>query len=481
MRIKHLITVVIVLLGLSIEPAFAQFPNEKNIEFKSDAGEVTSAFEGFLMVPENRNNPDSRQIRVNYVRFPATGKEKGNPIFYLAGGPGSSGIGTAKWRRYPLFMALRQFGDVIALDQRGTGQSEQAETCYSAQKISLTERLTDDDIESRYRVAALECLATWKQQGIDVYGYTTVQNALDINQLRQHLNADKVVLWGISYGSHLAMSAMKLFPEHIEKVIMASAEGLDQTVKLPAQTDAYFQRIQAIINQQPLAANISDLPAVMQRVHHKLEHEPMPLEIPQRDGSTVAMLLQRYHMQMLASKMIADPGRYLTFLIHIYNTLDKGNPELLLQALQMGIFKEEAISFRLMPLAMDIASGVSAKKLDMINSQAKSALLGKYLNFPMPALNNLDPQLDLGAEFRSELEADIPTLLFTGTLDGRTYPESQTEAVSGLGHVTQIKVVNAGHNLYTSSPEVLERMISFLGNSSVSEQDIQLPLPEFEL
>lgn len=481
MRINHLITVVIVLLGLSVERAFAQFPNEKDIEFKSDAGEVTSAFEGFIMVPENRNNPDSRQIRVNYVRFPATGKEKGNPIIYLAGGPGGSGIGTAKWRRYPLFMALRQFGDVIALDQRGTGQSEQAETCYSAQHMSLTERLSDADIESRYRTAAMECLAGWKKQGIDVYGYTTVQNALDINQLRQHLNADKVVLWGISYGSHLAMSAMKLFPEHIEKVIMASAEGLDQTVKLPAQTDAYFQRIQAIINQQPLVASISDLPAVMQRVHQKLEHEPMPLQIPQRDGGTVEMLLQRYHMQMLASRMIADPGRYLTFLIHIYNTVDKGNPELLLQALQMGIFKEEAISFRLMPLAMDIASGVSAKKLDMINNQAKSALLGKYLNFPMPALNNLDPQLDLGGEFRSELVADIPTLLFTGTLDGRTYPESQTEAVSSLSQVTQVMVVNAGHNLYTSSPEVLERMISFLGNSPVSEQDIQLPLPKFEM
>jgi hypothetical protein len=91
-----------------------QYANEKEIEFTPRKGEPVSGFEGYLYVPENRNNANSRKIRIDYVRFPATGKVKGNPIFYLAGGPGGSGSGTAKGRRFPMFMALRKYGDVIA-------------------------------------------------------------------------------------------------------------------------------------------------------------------------------------------------------------------------------------------------------------------------------------------------------------------------------------------------------------------------------
>lgn len=91
-----------------------QYANEKEIEFTPRKGEPVSAFEGYLYVPENRNNANSRKIRIDYVRFPATGKVKGNPIVYLAGGPGGPGSGTAKGRRFPMFMALRKYGDVIA-------------------------------------------------------------------------------------------------------------------------------------------------------------------------------------------------------------------------------------------------------------------------------------------------------------------------------------------------------------------------------
>ena len=77
------------------------FNNEKPIVFKANDGQVTDAFEGHIMVTENRNNPDSRKIRINYVRFPSTGKKQGSPIIYLSGGPGGSGIGTAKVATFP--------------------------------------------------------------------------------------------------------------------------------------------------------------------------------------------------------------------------------------------------------------------------------------------------------------------------------------------------------------------------------------------
>ena len=86
--------------------------NETAITFEAASGDTAEAQRGFLMVPENRSDPESRMIRLEYVRFPATGETAGAPIVYLAGGPGGSGINTAQGPRFPLFMAMREFGDV---------------------------------------------------------------------------------------------------------------------------------------------------------------------------------------------------------------------------------------------------------------------------------------------------------------------------------------------------------------------------------
>ena len=59
------------------------------------------------------------------ARIPANGTpaQRIGSLIMNPGGPGGSGIDSAKGSRLPLFMAMREFGDVIAFDQRGTGMS----------------------------------------------------------------------------------------------------------------------------------------------------------------------------------------------------------------------------------------------------------------------------------------------------------------------------------------------------------------------
>ena len=66
---------------------------------------------------EKLSDPNSNVIELAFVRFKSTATNPGPPIVYLAGGP-------AYGSRFPLFMALREIGDVIAFDQRGTGYSK---------------------------------------------------------------------------------------------------------------------------------------------------------------------------------------------------------------------------------------------------------------------------------------------------------------------------------------------------------------------
>lgn len=74
---------------------------------------------------------------------------------------------------------------------------------------------------------------------------------------------------------------------------------------------------------------------------------------------------------------------------------------------------------------------------------------------------------------------DIPTLLLTGTLDGRTYIDSQHAATKGLTKLTKVTVRNAGHNLFMSSVEVTEVIKQFLKNEPVSDKTIIVELPDF--
>ena len=128
---------------------------------------------------------------------------------------------------------------------------------------------------------------------------------------------------------------------------------------------------------------------------------------------------------------------------------------------------------------MDIASGITEDRLNRFNQQADKSIVGRMLNFPMPQLNRSIDGLDLGDEFRQYPKNDIPTLLLSGSLDGRTYLESQLEATQGLSNLTKVLVKNAGHNLFMVSPEVTKTIQLFMRDQAIDKTEIIFELPAF--
>ena len=442
---------------------------EEVITFEANSGETTSAYAGTFSVPEYRGDPSSKSISMRYVRFPSTSERPGHPIVYLSGGPGGSGIGTAKWRRFPLFLAMTAHADVIALDQRGTGESDAPPECRSSQLAPGARPVSDEAFAELHRAAIRECVSFWAEQGTDLRGYTTRESVRDLSALREHLGAEKISLWGISYGSHLALAAMKAIPEEIDKVIIASVEGLDQTVKLPSRTDEYFERLGAALGEE-------DLPGLIRAVHAALDEEPVSLTLDMDDRGEVPYLLQRRDVQMMASAAIADP-EWANQMVALYKALHAGDYEPIRPLLARLVYPDLPIVLRAMPIAMDRASGITENRLAQVYKEAEISLLGAYLNFPMPqALTELE-HIDLGYEFRKKPESSIPTLVLTGSLDGRTYPESQREATSGLTNATHITVQGAGHNLFMASPAVEKVMGRFLSGEAVTTTTIEVPIP----
>lgn len=445
-------------------------------EFRAADGTTVTAELGEVEVPENRAKRSSRTLRLKYVRFRATTDTPGAPIVYLAGGPGGSGIETARRERFPMFMALREVADVIALDQRGTGLSNDLPPCDSGIRMPLDQPSTRQGLTRTMRAAAEVCRRFWLEQQVDLAGYTTVENVADIDDLRRALAARKVTLWGISYGSHLAFAALKHMPDRIDRVVIASGEGLDQTVKMPTHTDAFLARFGVALRAANPNTPTPDVPALMRRVHARLERKPVRVSVANAAGQATTVVIGRYDVQLLAASSIADPPATVR-LIKMYEAMDRGDFSLAAQTLlAMG---SDTIRMRGMPEAMDIASGISDAQLAAVEKQAATSLLADALNFPMPHLRGQLGVPDLGDAFRAPVTTAVPTLLVMGTLDGRTYLEAQPDNLRGFSNHVRIDVENAGHNVWMTSPEITPAVIAFLKGRKDLPNRIVIPGPKW--
>lgn len=448
-------------------------PQAGPFRFKGWQGQETDAEWGFFEVPEDRRDPGSRKIRLSYVRFASTAAKPGPPIIYLAGGPGGMGSRTAAGPRFPIFMALREVADVIAFDQRGTGLSNAIpeRPMFKGPPPVFTEAGLTSHFRSEFQTAWVD----WTRAGVAMSGYNTEQNADDIDDLRRHLGAEKVDLWGISYGTHLALSALKRHGDRINRVALASLEGQDQTVKRPAQTDALLRHVDSLLGADPVArAAVPDLPALMRRVHAKLEAQPVAAKV-KLNGAPGEIRVGGFLIQLMAGGLIANPNT-LSMLPGLYLALNAGKTDML--APFLGDVADW-LSIGGMPEATDLASGISPGRLAMVRREAQTAVLGAALNFPMPQLLGAVPGVDLGEGFRASIRIDHPALLVAGTLDGRTPLAEQDEVAAQFQRKSQIVVENAGHNVFEAHPDVQDLLVRFFRGETVADARLSLPPPRF--
>ena len=457
-------------------PAASQSPEPAPFEpvrFALENGETVAAEQGEVWVPENRADPDSRLVPVRFVRFASRAERPGPPVVYLAGGPGGSGTDAARGERWALFDRLRDAADVVALDQRGTGLSGGVPGCDSSVAFPADSATTRARYARLHRAALDECLGFWEAEGVDVRGYTTWESAADVEAVRRALGAERVSLLGISYGTHLALAALKRYPERVDRLVLVSAEGLDETVKRPARTDAYFARLQAAIDADSAsAARFPDVRGLIGGVLRQAEAAPPRLTVRPRDGAAFERTLGPFEMQRITGWMVSDPGRVRAAL-EGYERAAEGDYGF------FSWFLRPTVRLEGMPEAMDLASGVSAGRRAAVEAEARTALLGDALNFPMPHLADAVPGLDLGDGFRTPVRSDRPALFFSGTLDGRTYPEAHAETAAGFPNGAVVTVVNAGHNLFFSHPDVVETIADFLAGAPARARTLVAPAPTF--
>jgi pimeloyl-ACP methyl ester carboxylesterase len=442
------------------------------ITFTTDAGEVTQAERATITVPEHHATNSGGQITLPIIRFRSTSSRPGVPIVYLAGGPGSGGIASAKRDQYfPTAMALREVADVIFFDQRGTGDAEPSLRLDMKFAAASDASISSSQARLMFKTIADSAAKDIRSRGVDLSAYNTQENADDLESIRLALGADKIALWGHSYGSHLGLDYIKRHGGHVSRAIFGGINGLDQRWRYPSEGQTWLESIDAATKADPrLTALMPDFLGTTRHAIANLETNPARV---QTGDKTTLIGADEIRTLFVLSGGESDFVKRLPLIV---SNLNKGDVAEYAGPVN-AVLRNRSLGTA-MTYSMHIASGVSQQKLDRIAAEAPGTILRDAINYPFndDGFRNAWGADDLGESFRSPVVSSVPVLFLSGTLDGRTSVAGAREVKKGFRNSTHVILHGAAHDIYGETPALMDLMTRFMRGEHLKDTTLVIPV-----
>lgn len=229
------------------EPDSVGFPVEVPVAFQSTTG--------YLVVLEDRSRPYRPTLRLPVaVLRPRAGAEGASSVLYLSGGPGTSALGAAAYPGAYPWTADRPF---VVFGQRGTRYAEPALDCPEVAEARARSARDREGGVDRQVVATAACRARLEAGGVDLAAYSTAASAADVEDLRRVLGVERRTLYGVSYGTRLALAVLRDAPGTVRAAVLDSvlppqvryddenARNLDASIGLVLRDCAASRRARA--------------------------------------------------------------------------------------------------------------------------------------------------------------------------------------------------------------------------------------------
>ena len=237
---------------------------------------------GYLVVPENRARSDSPLIRLHVAIFRnRLGVQSTDPVVHLAGGPGSSSLHGASYMFAQGLDAILDQRDFILFDQRGTGYSQPRLDCPERSSVTgmLLERgLLAEGSDQIILDAFRRCSTRLVGQGVDLNMYHSAASAADLNDLRLALGYEKLNLYAVSYGTRLALTVLRDYPEAIRSAVLDSTYPLEvnlYTALAPNAERAFNVFFTRCASDPACSASYPDLRAYFYQLVDQLNASPI--------------------------------------------------------------------------------------------------------------------------------------------------------------------------------------------------------------
>src|SRR5690349_17435027 len=227
---------------------------------------------GALPVALDPSGAQPGAISLNVRRVPATTAPSDSAVLALAGGPGQAAAPLAATFAQ-LLAPARATRDLLVFDQRGTGGSG-ALNCPALSTPSARESLLD---------AGARCAGQLgPQRGL----YTTAQSVADIEALREQAGYARLTIFGVSYGTKVALAYAAAHPDRVERLVLDSVVTPEGPDVLERSTFAAIPRVLGELCANNACRGITANPT-----------------------ATLAALVRRLEKRRLRGRWVDDGGR----------------------------------------------------------------------------------------------------------------------------------------------------------------------------
>jgi pimeloyl-ACP methyl ester carboxylesterase len=429
---------------------------------------------GYLTVMENRAKPNGRRIRIFVMRAPAvSATPKPDPIVYLSGGPGGAGSFEVA---FMVKHGLNADREVIFVDQRGTHRAEPRLGCPGWEQFlydAVSVPFAADSTTARDAAAIKECRDQLASTGVDLAAYNSTENAADIAELRVALGIDSWNVYGVSYGSRLALTVLRNHPLGIRSVVLDSVSPPTNNIvedwwSAPASS---FKAIFAACAAQPACATAyPNLAADFTATVNRLDEMPVVAQAKDESGSPVTVNIDGFAFaytlimtsersdasgipKMIADMARGDPGTVAAAYLELRG------PRTLVglggDGLALTVFCAESANLTTEAAALATAKTALPGFPDrVLRIQPKQGRL--FTECPIWNVGKAAPSVI------APTVSNVPVLIIEGTFDAATAPEWVNLITPDLKNAKVVLFPFTGHSVLGKSTCALSIMAAFL-------------------
>ncbi len=415
---------------------------------------------GEIEVPEDRDKPNGRSIKLPVHRYVSKNPNPAEPVFVLNGGPGASNM------TRPTFHEFLANHDVIVVGYRGADGSciLTSKKIKKAIKGKGSQLLSDASLDRTGKVFKSE-LAKFEKKGIDLAKYTMLDVIDDLEYVRKAVNAPQISLYSGSYGTRVALLYAYKYPAVIHRSVMVGANPPGRFLWDPAQMESILEVYDSIYKAQQLPNYKGSIRAAMRKAFDNM---------PKR---------------WAAHRLNADKIKCMTFAM----TYATDGAAMVFDAYFDAANKGDYAGLYLLQLFFDygmdktgswgdmFTKGLSADfdpKKDYrktLRAYESTTTLGPNYNLLLWGLaGSVNTQL-IPAEYRQLRPCATPTLLLSGNLDVSTPAINATqELLPTLANGHQVVLHNYSHKMVNGPQKAAIRamMARFIDTGQVDASAI---------
>ena len=429
---------------------------------------------GVLLVPENYSKPDGREVKLPFIIFKATEPDQKTYPLVVAGGGGPGGaLGIAEENKRTFndtawlgwYSSTIEAGrDLVLIDNRGVGSSEPRLDCYEVEKAdmdSLNKHLNIEDVIKITKESFGDCKQRLVDQGIDLSQYHVVNAARDLEELRIGLGLDQLNVYGISYGTRVALELERRYPDSVRSLIL---DGIyPQSVKAYEDAPRHdSEAITRVINKcQEESECFSqfgfNLEESFTTFLKQLDEKPVTISMTSPvDYQPIDVVVTSDIFFDSLFAMIYDEYAIAYIPKYMYSTF-KGNTDLLTEMVRDYYVNDIVID------PMDAGAYVSYSCFDEIPFIDYTVARDEIKKYPyqhysskyaIEIVKTLCEVWDVPAaasDFKDEYTIDTPVLIYSGELDPVTPAEFAKPVIKNARKSWHMEWPNIAHGvMYTS-------------------------------